>query len=378
MVSVCIISPNILPLLLPESKIPVVGGIEVQESLVARLISKKNRVTFISFDLGINPRHFPKTPFSLLTFPSSRASDGEARRLLNVLLFAKAMNNAQADVYFMMGGNHLVGLAAIYCILRRKKFIFQVASQKDLNPQTIKGLIARLSYKMGIIYAYSALVQTEDQRKHFVSQYHRVADVVPNPIDLPQPYSKDSETDGSIIWVGTIRRWKRPDLLVEVAKQIPDGKFKLFGPPLREEEDYYKSVQLAASSTPNLQLHGFLPHAEMLSEYRKARILVNTSEFEGFSNTFLEAWSNYVPVVSLKCDPDEIICRYKLGFHSRDINQMKLDIARLMDDGRLTRELGLNGRRYVEAHHSSKVISDSYEEHFTRATKRKSGPARVG
>jgi glycosyltransferase involved in cell wall biosynthesis len=278
----------------------------------------------------------------------------------------------------MMGSSHLVGLAAIYCILRRKEFVFQVASQNDLNPHIAKGLIERLSSKMGIIYAHSALVQTEDQRKQFESQYHRVAYVVPNPIDLPNPYSKEKETDGSIIWVGTIRRWKRPDLLVEIAKQIPDGKFKLFGPPLQEEENYYKSVQLAASNTPNLQLHGFLPHARMLIEFRKARILVNTSEFEGFSNTFLEAWSNYVPVVSLNCDPDEVICRHKLGFHSRDIDQMKLDITRLMHDSTLIRELGSNGRRYVETHHSSKVISDLYEESFTRAKKRKSGPANVG
>jgi glycosyltransferase involved in cell wall biosynthesis len=165
--------------------------------------------------------------------------------------------------------------------------------------------------------------------------------------------------------------------MVELAKQIPDGKFKLFGPPFLEEEDYCKSVQLAASSTPNLQLHGFLPHAEMLSEYRRAGILVNTSESEGFPNTFLEAWSNYVPVVSLKWDPDEIICRHKLGFHSKDANQMKLDIIRLMNDGKLARELGLNGRRYVETHHSSKVISDSYEEHFRRAARPRNRRAEV-
>jgi glycosyltransferase involved in cell wall biosynthesis len=115
----------------------------------------------------------------------------------------------------------------------------------------------------------------------------------------------------------------------------------------------------------------------MLSEYRRAGILVNTSESEGFPNTFLEAWSNYVPVVSLKWDPDEIICRHKLGFHSKDANQMKLDIIRLMNDGKLARELGLNGRRYVETHHSSKVISDSYEEHFRRAARPRNRRAEV-
>jgi glycosyltransferase involved in cell wall biosynthesis len=375
--SVCIISPNILPLLLPESSIPVVGGIEVQENIVAQLIMKKNRVTFVSFDFGISRSKLPKTPFSLLTFPSTKSGDGRIRRFLNVLLFAKAMDDARADVYFMMGSSHLTGLAAIYCIFRQRRFVFQVASQNDLDPHAIRGLCTHLSRRVGTIFAHSVLVQTDDQRRHLASERGRASDIVPNPVDLPQPYSKEDETDGSIVWVGTIRRLKRPDLFVEIAKQIPDGKFVLFGPQLQEEEDYLKNIQSAALNIPNLQLRGFLPHAEMLSEFRRAGILVNTSEFEGFPNTFLEAWSNYVPVISLNWDPDDVICRHRLGFHSGDIGQMKLDITRLMRDSRLTRELGSNGRRYVETHHSMEVISDLYERQFTRSPNKRSKPEKA-
>ena len=43
----------------------------------------------------------------------------------------------------------------------------------------------------------------------------------------------------------------------------------------------------------------------------KSKILINTSSFEGFPNTFVQAWANGVPVISLKVDPDNIIKKKK-------------------------------------------------------------------
>jgi glycosyltransferase involved in cell wall biosynthesis len=82
--------------------------------------------------------------------------------------------------------------------------------------------------------------------------------------------------------------------------------------------------------------------------YVESTLLVNTSPSEGFPNTFLEAWGNGKPIVSLNFDPDELICKNKLGFHSQTFEQLMKDIKTLVTNSQLRAEIGMNARRYIE------------------------------
>ena len=57
---------------------------------------------------------------------------------------------------------------------------------------------------------------------------------------------------------------------------------------------------------PNVTLHGRVERERMPSLYQDALCLCCTSVLEGFPNTFLEAWSVGLPVVS-SFDPDHLI-----------------------------------------------------------------------
>jgi glycosyltransferase involved in cell wall biosynthesis len=98
----------------------------------------------------------------------------------------------------------------------------------------------------------------------------------------------------------------------------------------------------------------------MQEYYIQSSVFVNTSVVEGFPNTFLEAWTHCVPVVSLMIDPDEIICENKLGFHSKTFQQMIVDIECLLQNDGLRNEMALNGRKYIRESHDVKKITDQF------------------
>ena len=72
----------------------------------------------------------------------------------------------------------------------------------------------------------------------------------------------------------------------------------------------------------NLNFLGEQSLAQVNERLWACRLVVNTSQTEGFPNTFIQAWARFVPVVSLKVDPDGVIARHQLGFCSGDFSRM--------------------------------------------------------
>jgi glycosyltransferase involved in cell wall biosynthesis len=118
------------------------------------------------------------------------------------------------------------------------------------------------------------------------------------------------EGGGRVLWVGRICPIKRPDRLLEVAEACPGVAFDVVGP--LGDDSYSADIAARATGRPNVTLHGRASRAEMDAYYRQASVVLCTSDREGFPNTFIEAWSHGVPVVSTH-DPDGTIARLGLG-----------------------------------------------------------------
>jgi glycosyltransferase involved in cell wall biosynthesis len=57
---------------------------------------------------------------------------------------------------------------------------------------------------------------------------------------------------------------------------------------------------------PNLEVLGFQPLPEVEKQFDRARVLISTSEMEGFPNVFLQAMRRGIPIVSF-VDPDGMV-----------------------------------------------------------------------
>jgi glycosyltransferase involved in cell wall biosynthesis len=142
----------------------------------------------------------------------------------------------------------------------------------------------------------------------------------------------------------------------------------MIGGRTNREPQLYDEVVADAQNLSNLTFHGFVPHHKVNQYFKKASIFVNTSRLEGFPNTFIEAWAQYIPVASLHVDPDNIILNEKLGFCSGTFKQLFSDINTLLMDERLRRIMGEKARKYVEREHDITKNVNEYSKIFEAIT----------
>ncbi len=122
----------------------------------------------------------------------------------------------------------------------------------------------------------------------------------------------------------------------------------------------------AAKSIPNLTCPGAVPYTDVGTMFSRAKIFLNTSQIEGFPNTFLQAWVRGVPVVAF-FDPDSLIKQRQLGHTATDLEDMVHAIIRLLADHDDRDRIGERARAYAIAQFGPKHIASRYLEMLGRA-----------
>jgi glycosyltransferase involved in cell wall biosynthesis len=93
-------------------------------------------------------------------------------------------------------------------------------------------------------------------------------------------------------------------------------------------------------------------------------LLVNTSNAEGFSNTFIEAWKEGVPVLSFYVNPDNIITEKKLGSVSNSLKENAIFIENIFCNNKLWNEYSKNCMNFVRENFDIKKNVDNLESIF--------------
>jgi glycosyltransferase involved in cell wall biosynthesis len=145
---------------------------------------------------------------------------------------------------------------------------------------------------------------------------------------------------------------------VELARRVPEASFRMVGVANGEEEVRVgQQIAAAARQLSNLTLLPALTRDEVAQELASAVAVVNTSDFEGMSNVFLEAWSRGVPALSLGHDPEGVITCEGLGGFAHGSPARLADIARAMWRSRSDcSHLAGACRDYVRREHSADAV----------------------
>jgi glycosyltransferase involved in cell wall biosynthesis len=282
----------------------------------------------------------------------------------------RALRRANARVVVVRGGRSVLGVVAVYCWLQQRKLVFSSANDFDfLDRPDLTGTKKRF-YTFGVKRAAAIVVQSERQvelaRRAFPQAPARI-------VRIPSFASRVSEEANGrptdFFWVGRLIDYKRPLLYAELAAAVPDARFVLIPHvPLTltaEQSGLLAQLEAAAAGIPNLVVESPLPHAALMERLGRAVAVVNTSLYEGMPNTFLEAWSLGVPVLTLSFDPDEIVSEHRLGVAAGDSWEKFVAGARALWEGRFERdELAKRLRAYVHRTHSSDAVGLQWDALF--------------
>lgn len=293
-----------------------VGGVERQTSLMARwLAARGHRVGLVTWAEGPPGDETIDGVRILKTCPRDAGLPGARFFHPRWTSLVAALGRADAATYYQNCAEYVTGQVALWARRHGRRFVYSVASDMDCDPQLpdLPTWRERRLYRYGLRQARPAIAQTESQAARLREHFGADSLVIPMPCPGPDPsaYSAPEwRPGGRVLWVGRICQVKRPDRLLDVATACPEIGFDVVGPP--DGDAYVTDVLRRARDVPNVVLHGRASRAQMDAFYRGAAALLCTSDREGFPNTFLESWSQGLPIVST-FDPDGLIGRLGLG-----------------------------------------------------------------
>lgn len=361
---ICFFALNVYPVFTEnfQNHNGVMGGSELQQSIIGKELVKNNLdVSYIIYGNDIPSPEFIEGVTFFKTINKNFRLSGFFSFLTCLNSLWNSMKSADADIYYQRGAGAETGIVALFCFFRRKKFIFGLSSDVDADGTFIKNanFFEKSLFYYGLKKANAIIAQSDYQKQLIKAKFNRESKVIKNVCRIRIVFPKIKKHK-VVLWVGTIRpEWKQPELFLALARSIPHAKFHMVG-GASSDSIFYQNFIREANNVSNLKLFGFIPYSKIDNIFAESDVFVNTSSHEGFPNTFLQAWEQEIPVVSLNIDPDGIIIHRKLGFHSRTFETMVSDVNELLNNEDLRINLGKNGRKYLMEEHDVNVIIRQY------------------
>lgn len=364
MVHICFVSDTILSYF-GSSNISGTGGAERQQRYIAIELAKRGHtVSIATLKDSLNTTD---TIDGIELHPIIPDLRGVVNAPYKAFTTFRGLARIDADVYYVRGNDFLCMVTATFAAFTQAQFVFSVANDSNVDPELLGShWLSRIPYTRAIRAADHVVAQTEHQRMLLDVEYDITASVIPNGIKVPSDLSiVPHDQREYVLWVGAIDPiQKKPERFIELASHLPTINFRMIGPPDNDHPEYYNAIQRKADRIDNLEFFGYVAPEEIHEHYRHAIALVNTSDYEGFPNVFLESWVHATPVVTLHFTIDELFRDNSIGIHAGSMKSLISAVEQLSSDESLRRRLGTRGRDRVIGNYSLEETVDQYEDLF--------------
>jgi glycosyltransferase involved in cell wall biosynthesis len=339
------------------------GGAEYQTGLLTDELSRRPgvAVTYLA-------RHVPSAAQARNLPYAVRCIGNDAGFRRRAVLFDapalhRALTQLSPDVIYQQAKQSYTAICARYAKRACIPFFFHVASDADLDNRWISlhlslntpfDIVESLSGDWGIRRASHVIVQSERQAAMLRGRFGRPpAALVRNfqPIPAALPIKPDGPLQ--VLWVANFKDVKRPGLFVDLAASFADRsdlQFVMVGRPstLRRFAPLMRRIPTVA----NLRYLGEQPIDKVNELMTGAAMHVNTSSFEGFPNTFIQAWARGAIVLSIAVDPDGSMESNGFGYCAGSFERLRRRIAELAQAPDQRRAVAERAFAFARQHHS--------------------------
>lgn len=229
--------------------------------------------------------------------------------------------------------------------------------------------------EMDRLYARSdySVFQTEDARSYFCDAVKGNSSVIPNPVPSPDETWHGDIARKRIITLCRLEKQKNLFMALDAVRILIDQygitpSFDIFGQGSLEKELKEYCTNLGIS-----QYVRFMGTTHQTTrEMAAASVFILSSDYEGISNSMLEALAVGIPVVCTDCP----VGGARMAIHSGengllvpvgDANALAAGVAAVLSDEKLAMRIGANARISGETHFSVDRVTDQWEEVIRKA-----------
>jgi glycosyltransferase involved in cell wall biosynthesis len=352
--------PSIGPLLTTEAVDPA-GGAETQVVLVARALARRGvRVCLVAYE---QKARLPERidGIDVVARPPYNAQKRLVGKFREAAAIRRIVPSLDAEVVVTRAAGPNVGLLMAAARLARSRFVYSSANVVDFDFGRICSKRRDVAlYRLGLRHADDLIVQTDEQAELCVERLGRTPAVIRSIAERPDVSERRSPR--AFLWIGRLVWYKQPLAFVELARSLPHARFWIVGVPVPGQESLSDQVRAAAAEVPNLEVLPPRPRTQLGVLMRDAVAIVNTADFEGMPNVFLEGWARGVPALALSHDPDGVIQRNDLGvFAAGSVAELAAGARKLWDERDALEGTADRCRRYVADHHSEDVVGAQWQ-----------------
>lgn len=260
------------------------------------------------------------------------------------------------DLILLRGARRQLGGVAFFAKLFKIKLVFFGASDADFKPEEelISKKISRIIYRKGLKNTDYFVLQNDAQKELLQKNYGDKKNIIiPNIWTLNNDKQNESERYIDFLWVGNFRELKRPDWFIRLAEENSDYTFVMVGGGI--DGDLFGKCKERASKCENLKFLGRMNFDDVNKLFEHTKIYICTSSIEGFPNTFLQSWSNQIPVITT-FDPSNVIKSNDLGICVDNYDELKNTTRTLIENTSMQEEIKENIAKYFTLSHDADTM----------------------
>lgn len=223
-------------------------------------------------------------------------------------------------------------------------------SEPTISPQAVK------VWEETVLRCDRLYSNSKSAARSLRAEYGRDSEVIPTGVDtgfFSPPGERRSMGPVTVLFVGSLRPFKGPDLVIEAAARHRDAKFVLVGegPMAADLEERCRRDGLS-----NVTFRRGLAADELREQYRAADVFLLPSRWEGSPKVILEAAACGLPVIARRDYDPETVIEGQSGWVVGGDEELFARLEETVRSRDLRERMGLAAREHARTYDWARIV----------------------